>query len=410
MVSSRIEIGVSISNIFQNMNYLKVYNIDIQHRTKGRLEYFGRFKKKIAENVPPMFPPFLYFERKYRMRGDTTYNPILRKDKERADGSMPIMVLITKHSKKTKASTGHSCLPEEWDESNQRCWVTKPRQRGNDKISINPKARRINAEIDDLIDRLKGSERQLRNDNTRVTSKKIKERATDTPATDNGFLAFFEAETESSIKLTTKFNTYRTFVSTLNLLKEYQKTEIEIDFLDFIYWEKFKLHLLENKMNNNTIQKHFQRIKKIWKAAKSKKLTKENPFENLELKGTKTKGKESLEIAEIIKIMNAELPENLIDIKNVFLFQFFSRGMRVGDALTLKWKNIIGRRLVYTMRKNKKLVDMELNTITEKILAVYRSKQSSSQFIFPFIDGTLEEDSNIFEKKIQSKTGIVNKG
>ncbi|HTB52927.1 MAG TPA: phage integrase SAM-like domain-containing protein [Ferruginibacter sp.] len=70
---------------------------------------------------------------------------------------------------------------------------------------------------------------------------------------------------------------------------------------------------------------------------------------------------------DVYKLLNKKLPANKrgserVDLsRDMFLFQIFANGMRVSDLLTLRWSNINGERLIYTMFKSRKHVDISLN-------------------------------------------------
>lgn len=97
--------------------------------------------------------------------------------------------------------------------------------------------------------------------------------------------------------------------------------------------------------------------------------------------------KEKLDIDEITRLIEL-VPDNKHqqNAKNLFLFSFFTFGMRAGDLFLLKWSNIQGNKLNYTMSKNNKIVpEIKLSNHALSILDQYRSKDPV--YIFPSYHG-----------------------
>lgn len=70
--------------------------------------------------------------------------------------------------------------------------------------------------------------------------------------------------------------------------------------------------------------------------------------------------------------------------RNVFLFCFYLAGMRVSDVVQMKWSNVQGKRIYYTMNKNQKNLSLKIHDKLKKILDSYLPiKSSQSDYIFP---------------------------
>ena len=110
-------------------------------------------------------------------------------------------------------------------------------------------------------------------------------------------------------------------------------------------------------------------------------------------------GKEALEESEVAAILALEYPEGcwLWHTKNAFLFSFYCAGIRVGDLLQLRWRNIKdeGSRLEYTMGKNHKQRNYPLVPQAKAILDLYRTESSQpSDYIFPLLDSSAKYASS----------------
>lgn len=127
---------------------------------------------------------------------------------------------------------------------------------------------------------------------------------------------------------------------------------------------------------------------------------------------------------EAIKALEYERGSWLWNTKNAFLFSFYCAGIRVGDLVQLRWRNIKdeGARLEYVMGKNHKQRNYPIVAQAGAILALYRSEESKpSDYIFPFLDSAeryaKEEDVDTMPvalkkqlfNQIYSKNTLLNK-
>lgn len=113
-----------------------------------------------------------------------------------------------------------------------------------------------------------------------------------------------------------------------------------------------------------------------------------NPFLVFKYSGIKTE-KEKLDLAEIEALEALELEEGSLDwhSRNCFLFSYYCAGIRAGDLLQLRWKNVEGGRLNYQMGKNHKTRDLKLVPQAAAILDLYRTEASKpTDYIFPFMN------------------------
>ncbi|WP_037318966.1 tyrosine-type recombinase/integrase [Salegentibacter sp. Hel_I_6] len=96
-----------------------------------------------------------------------------------------------------------------------------------------------------------------------------------------------------------------------------------------------------------------------------------HPFVEIKTKPTR-KTSYGLDIKEIGKLMRVELPDRLDYYRNLFLFQLFAGGMRIGDLLLLRWSNVEirtnGIYLKYKQIKTKKEIISKLTLTSLKFL------------------------------------------
>ncbi|MCQ2307219.1 MAG: site-specific integrase [Bacteroidales bacterium] len=223
----------------------------------------------------------------------------------------------------------------------------------------------------------------------------------------------------------------------LNKLKKYQKgKDLLFSEIDYEYITNFKAYLdklpnerhPEKRIHPNTVQEVLNEFRSnINKAIKEGKMAPEkNPFMVFQIKGVKTV-KDKLTADEIESIKALELKEGslLWHCRNYFLFSFYCAGIRAGDLIQMRWRNIVGERLNYQMGKNHKVRDLVLVEPALKILDYYRpEKFKGSDYIFPLLDPSkpyakcvteMDYDSmNVATKQelfkdISAKNALINK-
>ena len=135
-----------------------------------------------------------------------------------------------------------------------------------------------------------------------------------------------------------------------------------------------------------------------------------NPFFKFKLKKAPV-NIERLSEEEIEKIttINLKPDTNLYHTRNAFLFSFYCAGIRVGDLIILKWKNVDGG-LNYKMKKTNQYRKLKLVNQALEILNLYRNENNKpTDLIFPFLDNTVDYSNNKFlMQQISSKTSIIN--
>jgi site-specific recombinase XerD len=145
-------------------------------------------------------------------------------------------------------------------------------------------------------------------------------------------------------------------------------------------------------LHPNTIQVNFNIFKTIINRAieiDGKITPEQNPFLKFKYSGVKTT-KEKLDEEELAAIEALELTEGSLiwHCRNYFFFSFYCAGIRVGDFVQLRWKNITNEgRLVYQMGKNHKERNFKLVPEALNLLKYYeREDVKPTDYIFPILD------------------------
>lgn len=161
------------------------------------------------------------------------------------------------------------------------------------------------------------------------------------------FIRFFENYLNSE-EMRLSHGTRIKYHSVLSKLKLHIQSiglnDLTFDRLNLDYIKKFKSFCeLEGLTTNTTI--HYLKIIRVI-IRKSQKTEGfyfvEDPFINYQFPKVQKKMKEFLSEKELQKIIKKKITDPRIQkVRNLFLFQLFSKGMRVSDLITLQFKNLV---------------------------------------------------------------------
>ncbi len=164
----------------------------------------------------------------------------------------------------------------------------------------------------------------------------------------------------------------------------------------------------------NTIQTDFKGLRAIIRSAVMEGIisSEANPFNKYKIKSAKTY-RDKLTEEEIKKLEIAELIADSREwhARNMFILSFYCAGIRFGDLLQIKWKNIQGDHLHYVMDKTGDPHTVFLTPEAKAILTLYRKPFSKSDmFIFPYLKNNRDYSNyEYLTQQISSANTIVNK-
>lgn len=264
------------------------------------------------------------------------------------------------------------------------------------------------------------------------------------------YLLEFFAERKAELEEQRKFGSLKKYGDTYNKMSAYLEQMKAKDMLlsevDTKFVEGFERYLLsvpnsrdsEGKMclSENSICKHKKVLRAVLNLAVDKGLLSKNPMDGMVIKETATMTRH-LSDSELAKLSRAKFERGcgMDNARNLYLFSIYTAGMRLGDALMLRWSNIVSKhggvngtdmRLNYIMTKNGKFVDLILVKEAQDIINQYRKPTTKeTDFIFPYLDGSadyakyktyqdIQKMPRELHKKlfnaINSKEASVNKG
>jgi len=113
---------------------------------------------------------------------------------------------------------------------------------------------------------------------------------------------------------------------------------------------------------------------------------------------------------EQIELLELEPDTSIWHTQNVWLFAFYFAGIRISDAIKLKWSDFKDGRLFYVMNKNEKPLSLKVSEKAEAILEYYKKeKEDNNGFIFPFLKDVNESDTEDVFRKTRNATKLLNK-
>ncbi|MCC8119351.1 MAG: site-specific integrase [Bacteroidales bacterium] len=268
-----------------------------------------------------------------------------------------------------------------------------------------PESAKWNSQLHDILEEAKDKYLELADTNQASSDNvvsKLKEKAHSV-----SFLEFARKRADEILNAGGVRN-WKKYNGTLNklesFLKKTGKSDLLFSELSTEFLTKFDsfLHTLRNERDNNKLL-HVNTIEVVFNILKT--LVKRsidlgyldvshNPFLTFKYKGVKTE-KEKLTLEELKSLLALELEDGslLWHCRNYFFFSLYCAGIRAGDLIQLRWKNVVFEkeewRLQYQMGKNHKLRDLVLVNPAMDILKYYGfGNKPVENYIFPLLDAT----------------------
>ena len=321
---------------------------------------------------------------------------VVRANKKRKDGSVPLYLRVTKDRKSSYIATKQYLLEKDWDK--EKCLVKKS----------HPNSTYLNNYLSEKVAELQRSVIKKEISSKHVTSSAIKK---DVTVTSTNFFNYSEQLNELRLK-NGKISTYKRFKSLNKKIEGFTNTRnFNLGEIDVEWLRLFESHLKSAGNKYSTIGTALRGVRAIlYQAIRDGFLEqKENPFFNFSIKSSKAH-KEKLSLEEIKKIENLELEKDTLiwHVKNYFLFSFYCAGIRVGDVIFLTKSNIRNGRLEYEMGKTGVEKSILLNKQSLAILSFYA--KSSSTYLFPIANEDRDLDNPLVrEREKASKSALINK-
>ena len=326
---------------------------------------------------------------------------ILRK-KPNQQGLFPICIRITVNRKSTFIYTGYYIKEENWDDK-----LKKVKKNHSNSVRLNNfLAKKIAEANDKLIE----SDTIYDTASATLIKKKLTKKGKDFFTIANNYI--------ENLKSNKKFNQYSADKSRIDVFKEFiNQDKFYIQSIDVQLLNNFQTYLVGTKeLSPRTVVNYLIVIRTIYNIAINEGLCdrKYYPFggkDKIQIRIPESM-KIGLSIDEVKRIeeLDLEINSTIWHTRNVWLFCFSMAGIRIGDALRMRWTEIRDGRLLYRMGKNQKVVTLKISDKVMSILALYESqKLSEDDYIFPELKVANQNDTEDINRKIKNATRLFNK-
>lgn len=288
-----------------------------------------------------------------------------------------------------------SVLKNQWDSKKQL-------------IKKHPLEENLNAELTSLLYDVKS----IHYKNKGASSKRLLFLYVNSKKYDSSsFLNFYQTLIDE-MKLKGKIRTAKTNQHYLDKLTKFSShvtfSDLSVQFaMDYESW------MMKRKNKINTIASNFKAIYASLNKAVKMGLIEKNPIKGYVIV-TENVEKESLTINEIQKIIDFEIIpryKGMTKARDMFLFSFYTAGMRFTDMCKLKWTNIVDGNIVYTMNKSRSRTGsrriIPINPKSLEILEKY--KDQNNFFVFPPLYGFEKKSIEEVEYRIKISNNNLNR-
>ncbi len=321
------------------------------------------------------------------------------------NGQHPLQIRISEGQRSIRINLGHSVKSKEWDDVRK---IVKSNHLNSKRLNnyINSKIVEVENLIFDL-ERMHDS----------VTLDMIKSKL---KGASNSSTVFAQCDQYfDNLKMAGKFNRYSGERAVVNHLKRFRK-HIDMNFEDMTvqFLERFKAYLLGSvNVSERSAMNYLLTIRTIFNLAIKEGLVsqKHYPFgkDKVRIKRPESE-KIGLDESEVkmIESFQSEVRPYYNHARNVWLFSFYFAGMRASDVLCMKWENIKGDRLYYTMRKNIKSTSVKISNKAKVILEYYKETypNNNHDLIFPDLSNVENFNDNIeVQKKLKYRIRKLDK-
>jgi len=325
----------------------------------------------------------------------STLKTVLHPKKDKNGNNIYRLTLrLTVNRKRCYYQLAQNINPEHWDAPAEKLKSNQPKYK-----QLNRLIRKKYDEIEDYILEMESSKKSYTAKQVMDVIKKNKKKLS--------FFELAEEHTEDLIK-SNKHNRAISDKSKINRIKEFVKNKnLSFEEIDEQLLNKMKIDFANNgNLSERSIMNIFVLVRLLFNNAIRKNLVDQKfyPFGKGKIKikypETIKIGLDETEIRKIQEVDLSQYPE-ISNTRNIFLFSFYLAGIRIGDVLQMKWKDIVDGRIYYKMGKNNKTVSLKIPPQVIAILSNYKQEKNTNlDYIFPELKKISSNDA----KEIYTKT------
>lgn len=320
-----------------------------------------------------------------------------------ADGTVPLVVKLTKDKKRKYLRTGITIKPSHWD-----------------FVKNKPKPNCTNREYIEAIitEKLKEYQQQvlefqtISRDYSLTTLVEKVEKPIKKITVDDYLQTVI-----SNLINEKKIGNAEHYKSLLNSLKQFGSLNILFSDIDTAYLTRYETYLRSRGNAGNTISIKMRTLRATYNKAIKENIVKADyyPFNNYNVSQLKEETvKRAISKADIQRIIDFDITtipkhqHSLLQLsKDLFLFSYLGCGINMIDIAFLKKNNIVDGKVLYKRQKTRKFITFTLQSQAREILDKYI--QNERDYIFPILDDDIHLTLQQKYRRIKKITYVVNK-
>lgn len=317
---------------------------------------------------------------------------ILLRDKANKQGLYPVILKIIKNRKVKVISLGLECDKNEWDDAsssfkkNHNNYI----QRNRILLKLEDRALKIidDYKMEDLDFSLKQFEQKFRGKSSSNTN----------------VFEFWKEQIEDKI-LTGRTGSARVSKDTLRTLSKFHiHSDLEFKDITPYFLNKFESYMRKRGYSDGGLGVRMRELRALYNKAIENGIVEEKyyPFKKYKvskLKSGNMKKALTREQVKLIEGLDISNYPHLIDIRNYFMFSYYTRGMNFNDMMFLKWSNISNDRIFYKRSKTKGNFSIKIIEPVKEILSFYKNQKRHTDYVFPILLNEKMDPNQIENRK-----------
>ncbi|PKA97777.1 site-specific recombinase XerD [Flavobacteriaceae bacterium MAR_2009_75] len=320
---------------------------------------------------------------------------------QRANGTYPIRLRVTKNRKSKFFKTIFYALPEEFDESAEQ--FTK-------KYANHVQCNRVLLKFKDRALKV-FAELEYKDENFSLLAFEKAFLSTAKPKVITRNFFFFWDQIIEELNEAGRTGDATIHDESFKALKKFNgSTNLEFEQITLTYLSKYEVHLRSRGGTNGGISIRMRSIRIIFNIAIDRGITSKElyPFKKYKISKLKSdSNKIALDYFDVMKIIQWKPTEypHLIDSHNYFVFSFYTRGMNWTDEMLLEWSQIGRKKIFYTRSKSKGNFSIAILPPVQAILDYYEENSLDTKYVFPILlrDGMTPKQIEHRKKKTRKK-------
>jgi len=331
-----------------------------------------------------------------------TFHFYIRENRPNKKGECPIYLRITHNRKLKYLNTGIRVDPNQWNPDKQEV-----RRSHRTYKNLNEELRSIYAIAEEARGELVRQKK--------VSADGIKQRM-EYASKDNFFA--LSGEYLSEIRQRSYYTWKQSKVAFEKLKKFHGSEHLPLNFIDVTFLNNF-IRFLQGEIYQNTastVDKNIGAIRAVLDKAKHARLITHNPADSEQLIrpvdiNIEEKAKLTHKQIQDIKRLKLEADSELFHCRNAFVMAFYFCGIRIGDLLSLKVKNVKGGKLKYRMNKTGNNINVKIPADVHPMVDSYTKGKTDTDWLLPFLSDVTEKqeaDGEYLRRRISSYNTIIN--